>query len=339
VVEWLNVTGGIDAAPDWLFLHRHLMREGAAWVGVSVQKAGIDGGGMVPGTPLKKANTERYGALEHPGDAFAFGIFSEIGRVLRTPKSGPLGPLEPQRLIAIGESQSAGFLVSYVNAVDAMERCYDAFLIHGRPGSAAGLNGDYIRTPRDGDLSNVGPHLKQGHRVREDARVPVLTLQSETDVVTLGGSRARQPDSERFRLWELAGAAHFDTYGLIATHVDREDVAVEKLAARMAPTDRPMAATLSGSTSGSVARNSAERISSHVISPAHEVPSKKRLDASFCWSWYSAADLSRWSRSRFLVLTSSLRSSRCPRSLQNSASITNTTYPRFASSSPKKRPP
>jgi hypothetical protein len=239
VVEWMNVTGGIDAAPDWLFLHRHLMREGAAWVGVSVQKAGIDGGGMVPGRPLKEANAERYGSLVHPGDAFSFGIYSEVGRVLRTPKSGPLGPLEAQRLIAIGESQSAGFLVSYVNAVDAIERCYDAFLIHGRPGSAARLDGDYIRAPRDGDLSNVGPRLKQGHRVREDARVPVLTLQSETDVVTLGGGRARQPDSERFRLWELAGAAHFDTYGLIATHVDREGVAIEKLAARMAPTDRP----------------------------------------------------------------------------------------------------
>ena len=23
VVEWLNVSGGLDAAPDWLFLHRH----------------------------------------------------------------------------------------------------------------------------------------------------------------------------------------------------------------------------------------------------------------------------------------------------------------------------
>ena len=27
-------------------------------------------------------------------------------------------------------------------------------------------------------------------------------------------------DGERFRLWELAGASHFDTYGLIAPHSD-----------------------------------------------------------------------------------------------------------------------
>jgi len=240
VIEWLNVSGGMDAAPDWLFLHRHLMREGAAWVGVSVQQAGIDGGGLVPGMPLKQADDERYGSLRHPGDAFAFGIYSEAGRALRSPGSGPLGPLEAQRLIAIGESQSAGFLVSYVNAIDPIERCFDGFLLHGRSGTAAGVDGRYIRAPRDGDLSNVGAVFSEGHRIREDVRVPVLTLQSETDVVTLGGGRARQPDFERFRLWELAGAAHFDTYGLVAAQIDQRGVAVERLARRMAPTDEPM---------------------------------------------------------------------------------------------------
>ena len=242
-VEWLNVTGGLDAAPDWLFLHRHLIREGAAWVGVSVQKAGIDGGGLVPGMPLKQANAERYGSLDHPGDAYAFDIYSEVARALRRPASGPLGKLEPQRVIAIGESQSAGFLVSYINAVDPIEHCFDGFLVHGRPGRAARMDGTYVRARPDGDLStsrNVANIADGGHRIREDVRVPVLTFQSETDVVALGGGQARQPDGERFRLWELAGASHFDTYGLIATHRDREGVAIEELAQGMAPTAEPM---------------------------------------------------------------------------------------------------
>jgi hypothetical protein len=240
VVEWHNVSGGVDASPDWLFLHRHLMREGAVWVGVSAQKAGMDGGGLVPGMPLKSADPQRYGSLVHPGDAFAFDIYSEVGRVLRSAGSGPLGPLKAQRLIAVGESQSAGFLVTYVNAVDPMERCFDAFLIHGRPGAAPGLDGEYLRASRDGDLSQVSANVSglgaEGHRIREDVRVPVLTFQSETDVVLLGGGRARQPDSEHFRLWELAGAAHFDTYGLSATHVDRDGISVEELARHLAPT-------------------------------------------------------------------------------------------------------
>jgi len=244
VVEWHNVSGGVDACPDFFFLHRHLMRKGIAWVGVTAQKVGIDGGGLVPGIPLKTTNPERYGSLLHPGDAFAFDIYSQVGRVLRASGSGPLGRLEAQLVIAIGESQSAGFLVTYVNAVDPIARCYDAFLIHGRPGTAAGVDGRYLQTPRDPDVANLSANLtviaSDGHRIREDARVPVLTFQSETDVVLLGGGRARQADSERFRLWELAGAAHFDTYGLFATHFDREGIAIEDLARHLAPTDDVM---------------------------------------------------------------------------------------------------
>src|SRR5262249_45170901 len=44
VVEWLNVSGGLDAAPDWIFAHTMLMRDGYTWVGVSAQFVGIEGG-------------------------------------------------------------------------------------------------------------------------------------------------------------------------------------------------------------------------------------------------------------------------------------------------------
>ena len=47
VVEWHNVSAGIDAAPDWGFFHRSVAAAGHAWVGVSAQKVGIDGGGFV----------------------------------------------------------------------------------------------------------------------------------------------------------------------------------------------------------------------------------------------------------------------------------------------------
>ena len=33
--------------PDWTLLHRELIRAGHAWVGVTAQKAGVDGGGFV----------------------------------------------------------------------------------------------------------------------------------------------------------------------------------------------------------------------------------------------------------------------------------------------------
>jgi hypothetical protein len=229
VVEWLNVSGGGDGSPDWFFLHRHLMREGAAWVGVSAQKAGIDGGGLVDsGQHLKNVAPERYAALTHPGDAFAFDIFSQAGAALRT-KAGPLADLAIETLLAIGESQSAMFLVTYVNAVDPGAVIYDGFVIHGRGASGASLEGRMGRPSES--TSGVG------HRIRQDARVPVITVQSETDVSRFAGIKARQPDGDRFRLWEIAGAAHFDTYGLVAAHRDDGSLSAQELAALIAPTD------------------------------------------------------------------------------------------------------
>jgi hypothetical protein len=226
VVEWLNVSGGGDGSPDWFFLHRHLMREGAAWAGVSAQKAGIDGGGLFDsGQHLKNVAPERYGALTHPGDAFSFDIFSQAGLALRD-GSGPLADLAVETLLAVGESQSATFLVTYVNAIDAQAGIYDGFLVHGRGASGASLEGEMRRgagSPSD--------------RIREDVRVPVITVQSETDVMMFAGVRARQPDSDRFRLWEIAGAAHFDTYGLIAAHRDDGSLPASELATLVAPTD------------------------------------------------------------------------------------------------------
>ena len=39
VVEWLNVSGGVDDSPDWTLSHNELIREGFAWVGVSAQQS------------------------------------------------------------------------------------------------------------------------------------------------------------------------------------------------------------------------------------------------------------------------------------------------------------
>jgi hypothetical protein len=136
VVEWLNVSGGLDAAPDWDFAHRHLIRAGFAWVGVSAQRVGIEGGGFASVSfPLKKVDSGRYASLHHPGDAFCFDVFSQAARAVR--EGALLGGLEPARVLAIGESQSAVFLVTYVNHVDPDARVFDGFLLHGRGGRAA----------------------------------------------------------------------------------------------------------------------------------------------------------------------------------------------------------
>jgi Alpha/beta hydrolase domain len=238
VVEWLNVSGGGDGSPDWFFMHRQLMRTGAIWAGVSAQKAGIEGGGLLgSGSHLKAVAPERYESLSHPGDAFAYDIYTQAATVLRN--QSVLAGFPVEILLAVGESQSAVFLVTYVNAFDHDAATYDGFLIHGRGSSGASLDGNMFVAGEEHQFSG-------SQRVREDARVPVITVQSETDLIRMNGIRGRQEDSEKFRWWEIAGAAHFDTYGLIASQTDDGTLDPADLAALLVPPDEFLGMKLPG---------------------------------------------------------------------------------------------
>ena len=78
LVEWLNVSGGIDAPAVWMMAHREIVRVGYAYVAVSAQKVGVDGGASLLGIDmsLKNQDPSRYASLNHPGDAFAFALTS-----------------------------------------------------------------------------------------------------------------------------------------------------------------------------------------------------------------------------------------------------------------------
>src|SRR3984957_6661371 len=228
-VEWNNVSAGMDVSPDWALLQRELTGRGHIWVGVSVQKAGIDGGGLTEGLHLKVLAPDRYGLLKHPGDAWSFDILSQVGALLRSPSAAALGVPGAQRLVALGESQSAFFLVTYINAIDPVVQVFDGFFVHGRGATGAALGGVWMPGSQPG--SAAAPE-----RIRDDARVPVLVLQSETDVVVLGGGAPAQPDGEHVRLWEMAGAAHVDTYTLVASAKDDGSLTPQALAELMKPT-------------------------------------------------------------------------------------------------------
>jgi hypothetical protein len=81
-----------------------------------------------------------------------------------------------------------------------------------------------------------------GAPIRNDIGVPVLVFQTETDVSFSNGT-ARQPDTSTYRLWEVAGTAHFDYYGISIGPKDtgggQGGVAV--LASMQNPTNQPSA--------------------------------------------------------------------------------------------------
>jgi hypothetical protein len=270
VVEWMNVSGGLDVPVDWKMTHREILRRGHAYAGVSAQKVGIEGGPGRMGAgfgPLKKADSQRYLRLSHPGDASSFDIFSQAGKVVKdSAASKGLGPLRPERVIAIGESQSAFYLTTYATAVDPVAKVYDGILIHSRAAPAAPLDGGSIFAFFTGSAKAV--------KLRPDLRVPVMTVITETDLVGLAGllgyQAARQPDTDRLRVWEIAGAAHADNYTFGVGFIDSGSLPAEKLATAYAPTSRtswrprctgPIAptATPSAAAAGATGRSPAPR--------------------------------------------------------------------------------
>jgi len=216
VVEWLNVSGGVDAAPDWSAMHTEIIREGHVWVGVSAQIVGIEGSGSDNSFSLhlKQVNPERYGSLLHPGDSFSYDMYSQIAQAIRNPVGvDPLGGLVAERVIAVGESQSAGRLVTYVNAFAPLYQVFDGYVIHSRGGGSPPLS----QSPQAEVLT---PEVV---RVRDDLDDPVLTFQTESDIILLSSGPSTQPDSAMFRLWEVTGTAHADVYTLLTSNSDVGD--------------------------------------------------------------------------------------------------------------------
>jgi hypothetical protein len=211
LVEWLNVSSGFEAAPDWSFLHEEVLRAGHAYAAVSAQALGITGGTSRVGFPgefpgLRASDPARYGTLVHPGDQYSFDIFRQIGLALRGGNGGAglFGVPKPACVLAIGESQSAFYLTTYINAIHGPAPAFDGFFVHSRGAGAASLDGSGL-----GDPSAV----TAGVPLRTDLTAPVLIFQTEGDVVPpLAYWLARQPDSEVLRSWEVAGTAHADAY-------------------------------------------------------------------------------------------------------------------------------
>jgi hypothetical protein len=212
LVEWLNVTSGYNLDALWLLQQDHLMREGYAYVGVSVQRVGVQGAPANPAQPssLTRWSPTRYGTLDvtsggkfvlandgalNAADALSFDIMAQAGQAIKDPAGvDPLGGLRHEHshgaraVIASGVSQSEGFLVSYYNSVHGANPVYDGFFLY--LGISAGAYGPF-RLP-----------------IRTDLPTKVFKVNTENDVLLLGEYLIRQSDSMTLRTWEVAGASH-----------------------------------------------------------------------------------------------------------------------------------
>ena len=215
VVSWNNVTAGYDLFGGDT---AELLEGGFAFVGVTVQRVGIEGLPQLQ-QGLSTWDPERYGTLHHPGDDYSFDIFTQAARAVGAgrDRSGvdPMGGLDVRKVVAMGGSQSAGRLGAYVNAIQPLTHAFDGFLLTIYFGSGTSLEvGDTvvnINTTAQQPIP-VSQLLRGRNLLRDDLDVPVFVVNSELEAIAC--LPVRQPDTDLFRYWEAAGTCHVSEQGL-----------------------------------------------------------------------------------------------------------------------------
>lgn len=205
MVEWLNVTLGYDIDALWQLSRDHLMKAGYAYVGVSAQRGGI----YASPNGLQAWSPRRYAQLTIPQgtalensfvfDPAAYAIYGQALRAIKQPGAVDImGGLPARQIIATGASQSAGTLTIYYDLFQPLDNIADGFM------------------PLILSLSSLLAAL--GNETQVNVNVPALTalvgkplflVNSESDPTFV-----RPPDSDLFRLWEVAGASHLDEDGI-----------------------------------------------------------------------------------------------------------------------------
>jgi hypothetical protein len=199
MLDWVNVTAQFENAVDTLEARELLLREGWAFVHVSAQKAGLCCSPLTP----QAYDPVRYAAINHPGDAYAADMFSQVAQAVRTHAGlDPMKGLKVRRVIAAGQSQSADKLYDYVTNWQSRAGVIDGFLIHG-----------------NGTVKKTFPAA---------LTVPVLNLLSDRE------AEPTAPTTDpRYRLWEVAATAHSDYFiGYQSVHGNGQRVADQPAVSR-----------------------------------------------------------------------------------------------------------
>jgi hypothetical protein len=219
IVEPLNPSGGFDIAAVWDRSRDQFVRNGDIFIGWTSKSVIVNA--------LKQWNPTRYAALDWPylpfvpggnsgaNDGITFDIAAQIGAFVRANGSAghPLRGLRIKHVIESGFSQDGGFTFTQADFFHALERLpgggpiYDGYVPMGTNGPS---NINFGLTPA-GALPTGDPRRQMQPR---DA--PVIHVDTETEIalglLTPTGLAFRRPDgdapNDRYRLWEVPGAAH-----------------------------------------------------------------------------------------------------------------------------------
>lgn len=228
IVEPYNPSASVDLPIMWAQSHPQFVADGMAWVGVTIKPVAL--------RALQKFDPVRYADLSFanpragnscdaasmnplsgpgsPADetGLAWDILTQLGHALKGEGGATrLMPWPAQRLYMTGQSQSAAYARTWATLFGARENgpdgkpLYAGYLYSGSPPWQVPLHQCRADLP-EGDPRLITPPVG----------VPVIELFAEGDLGT--NIVSRRPDSDRapdlFRRYEVAGAAHVDTWEL-----------------------------------------------------------------------------------------------------------------------------
>ena len=224
VVELMNPARRFDWGMMWGYLHDYLIERGDAWVGITMP-------GSVAG--LQKFDPSRYASLSFANpnpsevcaapargrgrgrgpagpsateDGLRWDMISQVAAALKsTGKNMPFAGLRVDRVYM---TTQIGDLETYMNAIHPR-----ATLADGKPA----YDGYLVKNPTaPARISNCGsaPGRGDAHALIQDLNVPVIAVAAQGEVI--GSLAFRRPDADgpngRYRLYEIAGAAHIDKF-------------------------------------------------------------------------------------------------------------------------------
>jgi hypothetical protein len=228
IVEPLNPSNLFDLNIGWALSHDQFMRNGDVWVGITAKPITV--------AALKTFDPVRYAPLSFANplplsdprnclnpiasvdpvalrsrlteDGLFWDIYSQVGAWLRSGAgTNPLAH-HVDRLYGFGYSQTGGYMVDYINAIQPLvvqsdgRPMYDGYIV-----GVAG--GGFVGGVPINQCSPTPPATDPRLQIR-DVGVPVIRIMSQSDYLL--GSAARREDgnttTDPFRHYEMAGAAH-----------------------------------------------------------------------------------------------------------------------------------
>jgi len=221
VVEYMNVTDGVDLQIIWTRLREQILDSGDVYVGFTGK------GNVIP--ILRQFDPARYGTVDMPNpvpaaqqtcgtspddpaynpntsklfeNGLLWDMWSQIGLSFKTSKS-PLGSAA-KRVLAVGESQSGSALQNYYRWFGGKRTT----LSNGSPVFDGNL--DETGGRPTGTLNQCGGTLpaadpQRASNMMPDRGTPYFTVHSQWDAWT-----TPPPPAKNYRYWDVAGADHVD---------------------------------------------------------------------------------------------------------------------------------